>query len=409
MILGLDITGLFWKYRTGVQNYYHGLIEALGRAEEVRDGRVKVVLLDWSDTASHARELALAPNVEYRNLHPLKWLARLESDTGPRRLWTGFTRRVRGKVALWAGVDRRMVEGIDLLQVWSWGIRPLPNRNVIMVPDVIPLLMPDQHEPWIIKATKEIVAFARDRAQGVLTISDRSASDLAAMGVPRDRIRVVYPGITPDFHPVADAVAARRVLDKYGLDPSGYVLSVGMILPRKNLLGHLAAFERYVTARPESRLRFVVVGAAVRESPAILKAIESSPVRQRIVLTGYVPAGDMPVLYGSAAAFLYCSLYEGFGLPPIEAMACGAPVIASNTTALPEVCGDGALLVDPTNVEAIADALNRVVGDDAFRAALVQRGLTRARRFAWEESARRHIAAYRDFTHGATRSEGATA
>jgi glycosyltransferase involved in cell wall biosynthesis len=193
--------------------------------------------------------------------------------------------------------------------------------------------------------------------------------------------------------PAADVDAFRR---EKGL-PQRFILFIGTIEPRKNV-GRLAeAFADLVMSAPRETadLHLVIAGGIGWMFDAILARIQDLPMRDRIHLPGYVPEEEKPLWYNAATCFCYPSLYEGFGLPPLEAMACGVPVIASDVSSLPEVVGDAGIMVPPTDTDALTDALHRVLFDAALRAELAQRGLARASRFSWAEAARQTVATYR--------------
>ncbi|MGI8979890.1 MAG: glycosyltransferase family 4 protein [Pirellulaceae bacterium] len=223
------------------------------------------------------------------------------------------------------------------------------------------------------------------RVRQILTVSQFSKDRIAdSCRVPADKIHVVQNGVDPRFRPATmeEIVAARA---KFNL-PQNYVLSVGSLEPRKNLPRLLEAWQQISQQRianqpPNTKLVLVGTTAAVFAS-AKLDAPDNS-----VVLTGYVPDELLPALYSGAAAFVYPSLYEGFGLTVLEAMACGTPVICSSSTSLPEVAGDAAVLVDPNDVAAIGHAIQNLLTDEHLRSSLRGRGLDRARQFTWDRAA----------------------
>ncbi len=208
--------------------------------------------------------------------------------------------------------------------------------------------------------------------------------------VPRDRITVVAEAAAPHFLPQDDD-RIRAVRRRHGL-PDRYVLFVGTIEPRKNLTGLLHAFERCHAQGLTDGL--VIVGRRGWMPDAFFHALERSPARQGVLFPGRVADGDLPPLYSGAQVFVYPSFAEGFGLPVLEAMACATPVVCSNTTSLPEVAGEAALLVDPADAGALADALGRVLRQPELAARLRRRGLERARCFSWHRAARETLAVY---------------
>jgi glycosyltransferase involved in cell wall biosynthesis len=218
------------------------------------------------------------------------------------------------------------------------------------------------------------------RAQRVITVSRFSALRLAELcGLDEKQIEVIYNGVDARFHPASpENISALRLRMKL---PARYLLSVGSIEPRKNLRRLLEAWELLKPAGEEIGL--VLAGGAM---PVFRDAgIDRLP--PGVHLAGYVDDADLPTLYSGAEAFVYPSLYEGFGLTVLEAMACGAPVICSQTTSLPEVAGSAAVLVDPLAADQIASVMASVLSDDALRNQLRERGLQRAAQFSWEKSA----------------------
>ncbi|MCS7222001.1 MAG: glycosyltransferase family 1 protein [Anaerolineae bacterium] len=232
------------------------------------------------------------------------------------------------------------------------------------------------------------------QARRVIADSCSTRDDLVRLwGVPVDRISVVPIGVADEYRP-ASAVEAERFRRQRGL-PDRFVLYLGTLEPRKNVTAAIEAFARWVKATGDRQVRLVVAGAKGWYFQTIFARVRALSLGDRVLFPGYVPAAELPAWYQAAEVFIYPSLYEGFGLPPLEAMACGTPVITSNTSSLPEVVGDAALLVDPYDVEAIAEALARLLEDAELRQRLREAGLARARLFSWERTARETVAAYR--------------
>jgi glycosyltransferase involved in cell wall biosynthesis len=203
---------------------------------------------------------------------------------------------------------------------------------------------------------------------------------------------------------VTDKGELARVLGRYGIRGE-YVLAVGSIQPRKNLARLVAAYADLRRKRPRSNLpQLVLVGRQAWLYGETLRAIEEQGVRDTTILTGYVSESDLPALYSGALCFAYPSYFEGFGLPPLEAMQCGTPVVTGNLTSLPEVVGDAGLLIDPFDTGALSDALARLFDDADLRAELRARSLARARAFDWHETARRTLEIYRSIGGGTVKS-----
>jgi len=230
-------------------------------------------------------------------------------------------------------------------------------------------------------------------AEAIIAVSESTKRDLIAhTAAPAAKITVVYEAAGPAFRPVTDAAALAAVRQKYGL-PEEFVLFVGTIEPRKNLATLLKAWSKIRISNFEFRNSLVIAGKqGWLYEETIAQARELGTAVQFI---GGVLPEDLPALYSAARLFVLPSVYEGFGLPVLEAMACGTPVVCSQASSLPEVAGDAALLVEPHDVDGLAAALQRALSDEALRRQMIERGLAQAARFSWEKAARETLAVYR--------------
>jgi glycosyltransferase involved in cell wall biosynthesis len=307
----------------------------------------------------------------------------------------------------------------DLLHV-TYNAPPLsPCPTVVTIHDISFERYPQFFSPRDLLILKALVPLSARRAARILTVSEHAKREIVERyGLPPDKITVTYEAAGAQFHPIDDPSALQAVRARYGIPEGPFVLALGNLQPRKNIARLVDAFARVVkntqsTANSEQLSktdhrspvtdhgsRFAVHGSLViagkaqwRESE-IYQAVQQAGLAGRVVFPGYVDDADLPALYSAAAVFVYPSLYEGFGLPPLEAMACGAPVISSNAASLPEVVGDAALLVDPTDTAALAQALADVLAQPALQADLRQRGLSRAAQFSWERCAVETLAVY---------------
>ncbi len=240
----------------------------------------------------------------------------------------------------------------------------------------------------------ETARFPRELRRGdvCFPISECTRRDLLEFcpGAEADNAAVIPLAASERFRPCGDPEAVRRTLRKYGVpEDRPYLLSLCTIEPRKNLLFALRAFAEYLARHPESGLVFVLAGGTwAKFSGAFAAALADMPeLRGRVFLPGYVADEDLSPLYSGARLFLYPSRYEGFGLPPLEAMRCGCPVVASDTSSLPEVVGDAGVLIGPDDTEAAVAAVHRLCTDDSARADCVERGLARAALFSWARAA----------------------
>lgn len=235
------------------------------------------------------------------------------------------------------------------------------------------------------------------RAARIISLSEHGRRDIIeTYGITPERVSAIPLAAPSDFGPVQDYRELQRVRQTYGIN-GDYILSVGSIQPRKNLARLVQAYASLRGNKSVDKLpKLVLVGKCGWLYDETLRALKETGVADTVVLTGYVPQEDLPALYSGALCFIYPSYFEGFGLPPLEAMKCGAPVIVGNKTSLPEVVGDAALTVDPFDVEAIASAMKSVIDNPALREELSIKGQTRAQAFDWRETARKTLAIYQE-------------
>ncbi len=232
-------------------------------------------------------------------------------------------------------------------------------------------------------------------ASQVIALSAHARNDIInTYKVSPERVTAIPLAAADHFRPVSDETELQRVKQTYGIK-GDYILAVGAIQPRKNLARLVAAHARLRSLKPEGKLpKLVLAGKCAWLYDETLRAIKDLELKDSVIVTGYVPEKDLPTLYSGALCFVYPSYFEGFGLPPLEAMQCGAPVIVGNLTSLPEVVGDAGLLVDPFDVDALAAAIESVISNSDLRAELSFKGLARAKLFEWQETARQTLAIY---------------
>jgi glycosyltransferase involved in cell wall biosynthesis len=264
-------------------------------------------------------------------------------------------------------------------------------RRVVTIHDLTFLLLPERYPPTRRLYFQVVTRLSARVADAIIVPSEAVRGDvLRLVRVPPERLFVIPEAAGPAFHP-QDAVAIEAVRRRYGLE-GPFLLSVGSLEPGKNRGRLLQAFAR-LQARGLKQTLVVAGQRAWRyegEAPLARRLGLADSVR----FLGHVPQADLPALYSAADVFVFPSLYEGFGLPALEALACGTPVVASNVSALPEVVGDAALQVSPLDVEALVDAMERLLRDDRLRADLRERGLQRAGQFSWEKAARQTVEVY---------------
>jgi alpha-1,3-rhamnosyl/mannosyltransferase len=261
--------------------------------------------------------------------------------------------------------------------------------TVLTVYDVIPLRHPEHSTQRARLLFRLSTRLALRAARRVIAITENARQDFVGeFAVPPDKITAIPLGVDPSFRP-AGAVAVREVRAKYQL-PERFALYLGSNKPHKNLVGLVRAW----TTLPDPPAALVVAGAWDDRYPDA-RQIAASCGDKTISWIGRIAEVDLPALYSAARVFIFPSLFEGFGLPVVEAMACGAPVICSNVTALPEVAGDAAQLFDPTDQSALARVIQQTLDDETLLAQLRGKGLARAARFSWERTAAQTLEIYR--------------
>lgn len=274
----------------------------------------------------------------------------------------------------------------------------MPSPYVVTVHDMSSLLF--DHQRTLRKNFRRF-QFRRGllRAERVIAVSQATREDIEDLfGVPSERISVVYNAPDPQFlHDDLQPGEMEHILARYQVTYP-FILYAGNIRPQKNIRRLVEAFavvRGHLESHPVYRdLRLIIIGDEISRYPDVRLTVIQTRVEQVVRFLGFVPLKTLKVFYKAAAAFVFPSLYEGFGLPPLEAMACGAPVVASNVSSLPEVVGDAALLVNPVNVFDIAAGIREVLTNESLRAELVAKGHRRVRQFSWERTARQVLDIY---------------
>lgn len=310
----------------------------------------------------------------------------------------GLAHRVAGEA------NRRIPEGVDVfhspaLELPPRGRPDSPVQRFLTVYDLIAVRFPQFFEPEVVHGVKNVILGSLLSDDWVVADSENTRADLCAFRPDLDPSRVFVTPLAADrarFHPVTDRAALAAVRGRYGIPDGPYLLSLNTLEPRKNLDRLVRSFARFAREEGVDAVSLVLVGATGWKTETIFQALGAARCQgARIVLAGFVADADLAALYSGATAFVYPSLYEGFGLPPLEAMQCGVPVITSNNSSLPEVVGGAGIMVDPTDDDALSQAMLDVYRDAALRERMRVRSLARAAGFSWERCAQQTIAAYR--------------
>ncbi|RME33796.1 MAG: glycosyltransferase family 1 protein [Thermoflexia bacterium] len=365
MRVGIDYTAAV-QQQAGIGRYTRELVGALLRliAREAPDLSCTLFAAAGKEAF---RQRDLAPNVQ-RCFLPLsdEWMAR-------------FWHRLRVPLPVEVFVGR-----VDLFYSPDFVLPPTlhTTRTLLTVHDLSFLRYPEHFVPKLVRYLERVVPDSVRRADRVLADSEATRTDLIELlGTPPEKVEVLYSGVDERFRPDGEEGEGERLRARYGLDRP-YVLAVGTLQPRKNYVRLIRAFVRL----PAGETVLVIAGGRGWMYEEVLEEAVRFPHRVRVL--GFVDEEDLPALYRGARLFVMPSFYEGFGLPVLEAMACGVPVVCSGVSSLPEVAGDAALLVDPADEEGLAEAMRRALEDGALREQMRTLGLARAATFTWDRAAR---------------------
>lgn len=274
----------------------------------------------------------------------------------------------------------------------------LPCKGVVTVTDLSFLTFPESFRAGQRFYQGLFTRMSARRADHLITYSASTAKDVTEFfGVPADRISVVYPGVDSAYQPVSNRSVLRDFRCRRGL-PERFILFVGTLEPRKNLVMLLKAYAEFKRQMPDGPKLVLVGGRGWLHRP-IDVAVENLGLAADVICPGYISEQELPLWYNAAEVFVYPSLYEGFGLPPLEALACGTPVVVSDASSLPEVVGTAGLLVDPRQPSAWAAALSRLCRDSDLRRELASQGREQSAQFSWTRMARETIQVYERVLH----------
>jgi glycosyltransferase involved in cell wall biosynthesis len=363
--IGIDASRAVIAQQTGTEHYSASLLRALAELPEARE-RTVVLYVNLGNAREAEERLQFGM--------PEAW--RVRAIPFP-RLWT-HVRLSAEMVAHRPGVLFVPSHVVPLLH---------PRRTVVTIHDLGYFVYPQAHTRLSRFYLRMSTWFSVRSAKRVIAISEATKRDLVKYyGMPERKIRVVYHGCDPEFKPVRDEKALEDVAARYGVDRP-YCLHVGTLQPRKNL-GLLIEAWRMLRERIERPPALLLAGKRGWLYDSLFEQVSKAGLGELVRFADYVEREDLPALYSGALALTFPSLYEGFGLPPLEAMSCGTPVICSNATSLPEVVGDAGILLDPTDGGAWAEAVQRLAENADERERLSQLGLAQAEQFTWERCAR---------------------
>lgn len=378
MRIAIDYTAAL-QQRAGIGRYTRGLVQSLSQL----DANSEYVLLVSGRSYQENRIPPLSPNFRLKYL-PLS-----------HRWTTALWHRLRLPIPADLFTGR-----VDLFHSPDFVLPPLRRgKKILTIHDLSFYRYPQGAEPSLLWYLKGAVPRSVTRADFIFADSQCTKKDLVEiLNVPQEKVAVIYPGVDARFRPDDDHRYQTILRAKYGLE-SPFILSVGTIEPRKNYPRLIQAFQ---LLRAEYKIphQLIIVGGRGWLFHDIYQEVERLGIGDSVRFLGYVPEEDLRALYRGAEVFAFPSHYEGFGLPPLEAMACGVPTVVSNTSSLPEVVGDAALMVSPDDIKGLAEALYRLLSDDALRAELRKEGLEQAQKFSWEKTGEDVLAHYRRIAGG---------
>ncbi|MBC8248766.1 MAG: glycosyltransferase family 4 protein [Anaerolineales bacterium] len=370
MRIGIDYTAAV-RQGAGIGRYTRELVKALAELNRSHD-----YVLFAAAGGQRPVDTGWPPNFQMRSV-PL-------SDRALAILWH------RLQLPLWV----ELVTGpVDIFHSPDFGLPPVRRaKTLVTVHDLSFIRYPQCADANLRAYLNKVVPRSVHRADLILADSQSTKGDLVELlGVESGRIEVVYPGVEERFHPIEDQAHLEKVRKRYNLPPR-FILGLGTLQPRKNFTHLIEAYSLLVTHY--SSLQLVITGGKGWLYEEIFATVEQLGLEDKVVFPGFVADEHLPALYNLADLFVFPSLYEGFGLPPLEAMACGTPVITSNASSLPEVVGKAGLMVEATEVEALTEAMKQVLEDDALREGMMAKGVKQASKFTWEKAAAKLLSLY---------------
>ena len=367
MRIGIDANPLM-RNRGGVGWHTHHLLHAL---VDLKEGLEFVCYVDKGALRRHQAEI----REEWKDNPALRWI-----EAGR------LMRRWRGTI-----------DGLDLYHGMNFRLRTAGRYGAIMTIHDVWLDRNPHLSPKLFGQRRSFARTKRmaERARKVITVSEHSAQDIVEVyGIPREKIVVIHNGVSPDFRPMSDPIAFAELRQRLLIPTERFMVFAGGADPRKNHQTLVRAYSRCAPLLSSHSL--VMVGDATHRLGDIRETARTFDVEDRIICPGPLSLETLRALYSNADIFVFPSLYEGFGMPVLEAMACGTPVITSRTTSLPEVAGDAAMFVNPEDVEELADAITRVLDSAELRNTMRTKGIERAKHFSWARAARQTCEVYRD-------------
>lgn len=369
MLISIDARGATWYAGTGIGTYTRQVLKNILEIDRKND-----YYLFWSGR-------------EYERFSQLNNVDVSLSSRKHHRFWEQYY--------IPETLKRK---NVDLYHVPQNGIGIPESKNSIYVAtihDLIPYIMPETVGKGYLSKFISQMPRIISSVDMIITVSEWSKRDIMKIfNIPDEKIAVTYLAADDIFTPMDKSAASNLIADKYGIDGS-FILYLGGFSPRKNVKSILVAFSM-IYKNLSKNYKVVIIGSSKDDHQFLNKLAQSLGIDGRVCFAGYVPYEDLPCFYNASDLFIYPSLYEGFGLPALEAMCCGTPTITSNVSSIPEITGDGAYLINPFDTAELASAMEKVLEDNAVKADLISRGFERASNFSWRKTAQQTLNIYED-------------
>ncbi len=373
MKIGIDARSLLRQERAGLEQYLANLIFNLAKID-----RENQYFLFFNFIRPQYQKFL--PQLTSENFHNI--ICRIPSKIMNRLFKIHFpVEFCIGKLDIFHGPRHRLLPSIFA-------------RCVLTIHDLMFLAHPEFLKPEWVKSFEKEIPNGIKRADLIIADSEFTKNEIIEKwNISQEKIKVTYLGVGEEFYPIEDEIIIAKVKHKYGIK-NKYILYVGNIEPKKNLIRLIEAF--FQLRNSITGYNLVITGGKSWFFDHVFQKVNELNLQKEVIFTGYISDEELPALYNGADIFIFPSLYEGFGIPVIEAMACGTPVITSNVASLPEVVGEAGVLVDPFNLEEITTAMYQLLTDTNLHTKLKEKGLQRAKLFSWEKTARETLAVYKE-------------
>ncbi|MCR4944096.1 MAG: glycosyltransferase family 4 protein [Clostridium sp.] len=367
MKIGIDGRAAKWYRGTGIGTYTYELISNLNSIDSLNDYLIFLPDSSVLDSLNSNFHIKFADNTENQNFWDQVSVPNILDDSK-----------------------------IDLYHVPQNGVGLSENINcnkVITLHDIIPLKMPETVSQRYLNIFNNVLPKLIPKCDGIITVSEFSKDDISKeFNFPKQKIYVTHLAAEKIYKPLNKEICKNIIKLKYSIN-NNFILYVGGFSPRKNILGLIESFSLLpLSIREKNTL--VITGHKGISYQIYKERTEKLNISSNVIFTDFIPLQDMPIFYNAAKLLVYPSFYEGFGLPPLEAMACGTPVIASNVTSLPEVCENSAILINPEDTHKLSIAIQKLIEDKKLANEMIQKSLVRSGQFSWQKTALKTIQAY---------------